>query len=137
MNDDVAIVIPVYNEDQVLLAVVEDVLSTFSRVVCIDDGSTDKSTNYLSTIELKVPNLRVIYTKGIGLVNALNLGIRESSNNWIARYDVDDTYPSYRVAKQKKLISSDVAAVENIAANVTTVAGISSDVTSVAGISIT
>jgi glycosyltransferase involved in cell wall biosynthesis len=81
------------------------------EIIIIDDGSTDKSTNYLSTIELKVPNLRVIYTKGIGLVNALNLGIRESSNNWIARYDVDDTYPSYRVAKQKKLISSDVAAI--------------------------
>jgi glycosyltransferase involved in cell wall biosynthesis len=81
------------------------------EIIIIDDGSTDKSTNFLRTSELEVPNLRVIYTKGIGLVNALNLGINESSNNWIARYDVDDTYPSNRVEKQKKLISSDVAAI--------------------------
>jgi glycosyltransferase involved in cell wall biosynthesis len=81
------------------------------EIIIIDDGSTDKSTNFLRTAELEVPNLRVIYTKGIGLVNALNLGIKESSNNWIARYDVDDTYPSNRVEKQKKLISSDVAAI--------------------------
>jgi glycosyltransferase involved in cell wall biosynthesis len=81
------------------------------EIIIIDDGSTDKSTNFLRTAELEVPNLRVIYTKGIGLVNALNLGINESSNNWIARYDVDDTYPSNRVEKQKKLISSDVAAI--------------------------
>jgi glycosyltransferase involved in cell wall biosynthesis len=81
------------------------------EIIIIDDGSTDKSTNYLSAVELEVPNLRVIYTKGIGLVNALNLGINESSNNWIARYDVDDTYPNYRVDKQKELISNDVAAI--------------------------
>ena len=81
------------------------------EIIIIDDGSTDKPTNFLRTAELEVPNLRVIYTKGIGLVNALNLGIKESSNNWIARYDVDDTYPSNRVEKQKKLISSDVAAI--------------------------
>lgn len=81
------------------------------EIIIIDDGSTDKSTNFLNTAEFEVPNLRVIYTKGIGLVHALNLGINESSNNWIARYDVDDTYPSNRVEKQKKLISSDVAAI--------------------------
>jgi glycosyltransferase involved in cell wall biosynthesis len=81
------------------------------EIIIIDDGSTDQSTIFLKAAELQVPNLRVIYTKGIGLVNALNLGINESSNNWIARYDVDDSYPSYRVERQRKKISSDVAAI--------------------------
>ena len=107
----VCIIVPIYNEEKVVDKVISDLISNNYHVLAIDDGSTDKSINFLRTAELEVPNLRVIYTEGIGLVNALNLGIKESANNWIARYDVDDTYPSNRVSKQKDLISSDVAAI--------------------------
>ncbi|QAY63374.1 glycosyltransferase family 2 protein [Xylanimonas allomyrinae] len=42
-NPDVWVVIPLYNEATVVGSVIEDVLGTFSNVVCIDDGSSDDS----------------------------------------------------------------------------------------------
>lgn len=42
-NDDVWVVIPVYNEAPVLQGVVNEVLEVFPNVVCVDDGSRDDS----------------------------------------------------------------------------------------------
>jgi glycosyltransferase involved in cell wall biosynthesis len=41
--DDVWVVIPVYNEDQVLASTLEDVADTFPHVCVVDDASTDSS----------------------------------------------------------------------------------------------
>jgi glycosyltransferase involved in cell wall biosynthesis len=41
LNPDAAIVIPVYNEAEVLLDVLSDVLGTFENVICVDDGCTE------------------------------------------------------------------------------------------------
>jgi hypothetical protein len=41
--------------------------------------------------------LKLINNSKNGIVNALNLGILESENNWIARFDVDDDYSETRL----------------------------------------
>ena len=46
-NHDVWVVIPVYNEQQVIAGVAEHVLATFPNVVCVDDGSRDGSAEQI------------------------------------------------------------------------------------------
>src|SRR5260370_38315792 len=41
--DDVWMIIPVYNEAQVIGGVVDAALLTFPHIVCVDDGSRDRS----------------------------------------------------------------------------------------------
>lgn len=48
MSTDTAIIIPVYNEGQVIRGVIESVLKQYKYVVCINDGSKD---NTLSEIQ--------------------------------------------------------------------------------------
>jgi len=43
MNDNVAIIIPVYNEANVIAGVINDLKKKFKYVVCVDDGSKDGS----------------------------------------------------------------------------------------------
>ena len=43
MNDDVWLVIPLYNEAEVIESVVRTARLTFPNVCCVDDGSTDDS----------------------------------------------------------------------------------------------
>src|SRR3712207_1134894 len=41
--DKVAVIIPVYNEAQVIESVIRNVGKTFKYIVCVDDGSKDDS----------------------------------------------------------------------------------------------
>ena len=43
MNDDVWLVIPLYNEETVIEDVVRQARMTFPNVCCVDDGSSDGS----------------------------------------------------------------------------------------------
>lgn len=81
------------------------------EVLIIDDGSTDETTAIVNK-SMQVDN-RIRYVKNInpGLVNALNLGLEESSNEWVARCDVDDVYPKDRISKQKTFIHETVTAI--------------------------
>lgn len=72
-------------------------LQDFECIV-IDDGSTDGTRTYLST--LYDSRLKTIRLEKVGLVNALNVGIREAQGELIARIDGDDLAAPTRLADQ-------------------------------------
>lgn len=43
-NENVAIIVPVYNEGRVIKSVLDSVLKQFKHVVCVNDGSKDESS---------------------------------------------------------------------------------------------
>jgi glycosyltransferase involved in cell wall biosynthesis len=81
------------------------------EIIVIDDNSDDST--YLELLKwAKIDSrVRVIRNKKSGLVSALNLGIKESTNTWIARFDVDDEYPSDRIQKQIASLNDGTVAV--------------------------
>jgi glycosyltransferase involved in cell wall biosynthesis len=111
---NVSILMPVKNGMKYLAKSrfnIENNLGPNDEVVVIDDNSDDGTDKYL--IEwAKVQNrLHVIKLRGNGIVDALNLGLQECSNQWVARFDVDDEYESNRIAKQKNLINQKPVAI--------------------------
>ena len=111
---NVTAIIPIKNGEQFILdstrAVLENMRST-DEIIYINDNSTDRSLNMLREISKREKNIRVINNPGSGIVDALNFGIANSRNNWIARFDIDDLYSKERIEKQRKLISEGVAAI--------------------------
>ncbi len=85
--------------------------NTKDEIVVINDGSLDGTTEFLSLWSKDNPALKIVNNKIPGLVNALNLGIKECSNEWIARFDVDDTYSLHRLDLQAEAIHGDTAAI--------------------------
>lgn len=81
------------------------------ELLAVDDGSTDATPQVLYEWAGRDPRIRVVTTAGIGLVNALNLGIREAAHAWIARADADDRYPRNRLALQRDSLDTHVALV--------------------------
>lgn len=105
---------PVRNGERYIERAWKGILQNFEfgdEVIIINDGSADQTRNLLRRISENFDDVRIIETKSNGIVTALNTGFNESRNSWIARYDVDDTYPMHRISRQRPLISGDVSVI--------------------------
>jgi len=81
------------------------------EILIIDDGSSDEGPNIIKKFQKQYAHIRVMTTKGIGIVGALNLGFKSASFEWIARYDVDDVYEPNRVQLQINCIKPKTAVI--------------------------
>lgn len=101
MDRKLSVILPVRNGGKYIHAAVESVLSqTYSdfEFIIINDGSTDETLNIINSFNDN--RIKVITTTGIGLVNALNLAIENSSNELIVRMDADDICMANRFEEQ-------------------------------------
>jgi glycosyltransferase involved in cell wall biosynthesis len=81
------------------------------ELIYIDDNSQDLTVEIFRKISKRDKRIKYYLNSGKGLVDALNMGINRSKNEWIARCDVDDVYPNNRLTEQRKYISSEIAAI--------------------------
>ena len=86
-------------------------LSMDDELIVIDDGSTDKSYSLVKSFAENDPRISIHRTKGVGLVDALNVAVSLSKFEWLARFDVDDFYSRERLSQQKQAIRKDVVAI--------------------------
>jgi glycosyltransferase involved in cell wall biosynthesis len=83
-NEDVWIVIPVYNEEKVIAGVLENVLAIFPNVVCVDDGSSDNSAQEILGTRAHL----VRHPINMGQGAALQTGLRYALARTGSQYDV-------------------------------------------------
>ena len=89
MNDDVAVVIPVFNEDQVLQGVLSDVLATFSHVICVDDGSTDKSSDVIRSTNAILVSHPMNLGQGAALQTGIDAALISNRIKYVVTFDSD------------------------------------------------
>ena len=98
-NDEGAIalsvVIPFYNEEDNAEPLVREVLAalrghTAFEVVCVDDGSRDRTPDVLQQMKASVPELRAIrHLANAGQSAAVRTGVKAARGTWIATLDGD------------------------------------------------
>ena len=111
---NLSVLMSVRNGAKFLPSSIKDIESNVSHndeILVVNDGSNDETIELLSNWALVNSQVRIISTAPIGFVRALNLGIKEARNDWIARFDVDDRYPKNRLMTQRALISSETSAI--------------------------
>lgn len=107
-------VLPVHNGEKFIdisLPAILRNLNANDELVIIENGSTDNSNEKLQKWVNIDSRINLIASKKSGLVKALNLGIIESSNNWIARFDIDDNYEPDRLKYQRASLNEKVVAI--------------------------
>ena len=93
MQEKISIIVPVYNVEAYLERCVESILKqtyTNFELLLINDGSTDKSGELCDQLVSKNGNIKVFHLKNAGVSNARNVGIQNSTGEWITFVDSDD-----------------------------------------------
>lgn len=88
----VSVIIPVYNVEQYLRECLDSIANQTLKeieVICIDDGSVDKSLDILKEYK-KFLNLVIIEQKNAGAGAARNAGIRIAQGEYVIFVDPDD-----------------------------------------------
>ena len=96
----VSVIIPSYNHSIYIKEAVESVLNqTYQKIelIVVDDGSSDDSLNYLSSVT--DPRFILIKQKNKGAHIAINNGLKRSKGKFIAILNSDDIYRKDRIKK--------------------------------------
>ncbi len=88
-NDDVWVVIPVFNEAQVLQSVIESVLVIFPNVVCVDDGSGDGSVEAVLRTRAHLVRHPVNLGQGAALQTGLSYARAQPGAAYFITFDAD------------------------------------------------
>jgi glycosyltransferase involved in cell wall biosynthesis len=90
-----SVVMPVYNEEPTLRAVIERVFAVGLDVelLCIDDGSTDGSRQILAELQERYPAMKVyLQPNNTGKGAALRRGIQDATGDYVIIQDADLEY---------------------------------------------
>jgi glycosyltransferase involved in cell wall biosynthesis len=99
----VSVIIPVYNDAVYLEECLDSVINQnlqYVEIICINDGSTDKSNEILERYDRKYKNIVLIHQENSGAAKARNVGIDKARGQFICFMDGDDFYPSDDVLKE-------------------------------------
>lgn len=89
----VSIIVPIYNVEQYLRQCLDSLVNqTYKNIeiICVDDGSTDASSEILTEYALKSSKVRVIRQENSGLSAARNVGFSFATGKYVMYVDSDD-----------------------------------------------
>lgn len=108
-RDLVSVIIPVYNMENTIGALLEDVeRQTYKNleIIIVNDGSTDSSHNIISNYTDRDSRFREIFTNQSGVSVARNIGIKQAKGKYIRFLDADDRLPKDSIEVLEQAMSN-------------------------------
>ncbi len=87
--DDVWLVVPLFNEEQVIGEVVRTARATFPHIVCVDDGSQDASAVAAAEAGAVVVRHPVNLGQGAALQTGFEYALSVPTMRWVVTFDAD------------------------------------------------
>jgi len=101
MAELLSIVVPCFNEaenlprlHELLSRVLDGMPSLNCEIICIDDGSTDRTVEVLNALRAQDPRIGILrFVRNFGHQAALNAGLRHARGNAVVMMDADLQHP--------------------------------------------
>lgn len=87
--DDAWLVVPLYNEGEVIRQVITDALPTFSHIVCVDDGSSDNSASEAAESGAVVVSHPINLGQGAAIQTGIAYVLQQPGATYIVTFDSD------------------------------------------------
>ena len=94
MGKMISVIVPVYNSEKFLKECLDSILAqTYAdiEIIAVNDGSTDNSLSVIKAIADKDARVKIISIENHGVSYARNVGIENSSGEFLCFVDSDDT----------------------------------------------
>ncbi len=101
----VAIIIPVYNEAEVIRRVVDNVLKQFKHVICVDDGSIDASGLEITKTTASLVKHPINLGQGASLQTGIEFALLDKEIEYFVTYDADGQHDLNDVVVMLKAIA--------------------------------
>lgn len=88
-NSDVAIIVPVFNEERVVREVLADLLTTFPRIIAVDDGSLDDSATEIVAAGAVLVRHPVNLGQGAALQTGIERALLYPEVRYLVTFDSD------------------------------------------------
>lgn len=89
LSEGVWLVVPLYNEGEVIADVVHEARRTFPQIVCVDDGSTDNSAAEARRAGARVVQHPVNLGQGAALQTGMAYALSDPGMRWVVTFDSD------------------------------------------------
>ena len=89
----VSVVVPIYNVEKYLRECLDSIVGQTLKdieIICVDDGSTDRSLSILREYEQKDPRIKVITKPNAGYGHSMNMGLDAATGEYMGIVDSDD-----------------------------------------------
>jgi glycosyltransferase involved in cell wall biosynthesis len=102
----VYVIIPAYNEGQVIKDVLNDVLGKYLNVVCVNDGSKDNTSAEVSKTKAVLVEHPINLGQGAALQTGLEYALQDQAADVFVTYDADGQHQLDDVSKMIKELES-------------------------------
>lgn len=89
MNPDTWLVVPLYNEGEVIGDVISNAKKTFSKIICVDDGSTDDSARLAGQAGAAIVTHPINLGQGAALQTGLKYALGDPEASYFVTFDSD------------------------------------------------
>ena len=96
-NEDVWLVVPLYDEAAVIADVVGQARSVFPKIVCVDDGSRDDSADRAEQAGAAVVRHPVNLGQGAALQTGFEFALGDPTMRYVVTYDADGQHQIHDV----------------------------------------
>lgn len=89
LNSDVAVVIPAYNESKQIVSTIQQLKPNFNKIIVVDDGSSDRLSTVLSSLNVVCLRHAVNLGQGAALQTGITYALLNQEIKYILTFDAD------------------------------------------------